>query len=1341
MGTYGFVAPSVRDLARTSEGNLHCVYNHTPDINYAKSTDGGSNWSITTIASSYENYTPTIAVDSNNHIHVVWQVKNDSAYYLYYKKSTDGGSTWGQTLGLASTDNESIEHPTIAIDSNNYIHIVWNQFTSVNNNHQLMYRKSIDGGSTWSSTSTLTSGTYAHQKPVLAVDSNDNIHIVCEKTYSDYYVSYLVSIDNGSTWSIVDITSTTDSYIEPCIAIDINDTLHVVWRDTDIYYSKSTDNGSTWSTPTVIYSDGTACWYPSISITGDNTLHVAWKCDSSPARLKHISSTDGGSTWGTADELTSYDEGYIDFKPSLIWAMWPKVYGARTNWPSYGFGLIYEKNIDPDVFYYASLLEFVTGGIYEASGIIISGGEAITYREGYRHYEGSGLIQISGDAEEYYWASFSYEGNGVILVAGNAVTEGYKIREYIGSGLILTSGVAKSSAWGTITCGEEINLEESPGITRYKEVHLSFKDPEGAAYIIEALKEADDGGSCDLGFENDWWVEPVSNESGYDFIGSTVKDPLTDLAAFHLHSRDAVIIYNVKTKSKVGSVVDEDNFIDGKVCKTIGFYNNKIDLISTTSENYGKFLSYIVDGSYVENIGYNVVSEINLSPFGAFIFSEINLYDIGIVSETILNSDTYLESEIFIFDFDGLNSEIDLFSFVFDKTYDKIASYDDWFIVGKCDLGSSLNEKIFAVYKIDRNTYKILASKFFYIDGVKQETLATYDDSSPVYLETLEEYDLAIYEKTPGDIRIAIARGGHIYDCPDANDYGTVWEIYDENLENGELIWLERTSFKSKKPRGWWFGEAWKDKYYLNVEIFEYFNSDPGDPIYYDELLVIKNGSKLYESIYPFKQTQTTDPARFDSNYLFNIEDTYTYDYVDSEILLNQDREAVNSELILWIEELSSGLDAEVPIIPEFKVGAGSEILLLQDFCLNSKLPLDTDTNIESIINLVNKEEIPVYLLFAHTSEDSIAGDYEQLQYNPTTQTIFLFNSGISDYFTRSLDNIPYCLNENYLYLIYAPNDGTDHKNLRILDYGTMELLSESTIDSITNLSLPLHPSLTYGDSRLWTIVYKYSYDQINQRDLYTYYLVQIWPDTGDNFYIKIDDILKDYVDITLNDQYRIRLDFVVSDGSYLYTTFTFMEYNYSNSLSGYYIAKLNFDLTVESITKIFDHLIPPDSVENAVLTKIIDAAENKIIFDGNISALQKMWISSSYTAYNNYTFYRTLLVDISNNNKILLKGKYPYNAPPYNGGVFVGDYGNESILTYYETPDGKVICLMNLKGEIIKIIDDNFSTAISQYVTKSYYTIEPYIQSEMRLLAYSYTPSTPTSPSAPTSITKVQDI
>jgi hypothetical protein len=117
---------------------------------------------------------PAIAVDSSGNLHVVWYDLTPGNYEIYYKKSANGGSTWTASQRITWTPGGSV-WPAIAVDSSDDLHVVWGDHTP--GNYEIYYKKSTDGGSTWTASQRITWTSGDSGLPAIAVDSSGNVHV------------------------------------------------------------------------------------------------------------------------------------------------------------------------------------------------------------------------------------------------------------------------------------------------------------------------------------------------------------------------------------------------------------------------------------------------------------------------------------------------------------------------------------------------------------------------------------------------------------------------------------------------------------------------------------------------------------------------------------------------------------------------------------------------------------------------------------------------------------------------------------------------------------------------------------------------------------------------------------------------------------------------------------------------------------------------------------------------------------------------------------------------------------------------------------------------------------
>jgi predicted neuraminidase len=263
--------------------NIYVVWqDNTPashsEIYFKKSDDGGDTWTTNkrlTYNAGYSEY-PAIAVDASN-IYVVWQDDTPGNHEIYFKKSDDGGDTW--TTSKRFTNNVgSSRRPAIAVDGSN-IYVVWEDYTP--GNAEIYFKKSDDRGDTWTTNKRLTYNAGISEAPVIAVDSS-NIYVVWNGWTPGFVEIYFKkSDDRGDTWTTSKrLTNNLGDFRYPAIAVDgLN--IYLVWTDFtpgnyEIYFKKSDDGGATWATNKKLTNDVGDSQYPAIAVGGSN-IYVVWQ--------------------------------------------------------------------------------------------------------------------------------------------------------------------------------------------------------------------------------------------------------------------------------------------------------------------------------------------------------------------------------------------------------------------------------------------------------------------------------------------------------------------------------------------------------------------------------------------------------------------------------------------------------------------------------------------------------------------------------------------------------------------------------------------------------------------------------------------------------------------------------------------------------------------------------------------------------------------------------------------------------------------------------------------------------------------------------------------------------
>ncbi len=300
-----------------ADGNiLHTVWHDTrsgiTDIWYKRSTDGGTTWGtearLTNNTTSGGSWFPSIAA-SGSIVHIVWQDVRNGNREIYYKRSTDGGVTWSADTRLTNKTQNSY-NPSIAV-SGSTVHTVFHD--QRNGEPEIYYKQSIDGGATWGSDIRLSNNSAESDYASIAV-LGSIVHIVW-RDFRDgnFEIYYKRSQDAGISFGAeTRLTNNSGASVAPNIAVS-GSVVYIVWDDgrdgaVEIYGKRSIDGGITWGNDLRLTTTATGHFSqnPFIAISGSN-IHLVWTSDidATAREIYYKRSQDGGVTWGTVTRLTN----------------------------------------------------------------------------------------------------------------------------------------------------------------------------------------------------------------------------------------------------------------------------------------------------------------------------------------------------------------------------------------------------------------------------------------------------------------------------------------------------------------------------------------------------------------------------------------------------------------------------------------------------------------------------------------------------------------------------------------------------------------------------------------------------------------------------------------------------------------------------------------------------------------------------------------------------------------------------------------------------------------------------------------------------------------------------
>lgn len=290
------------DIFKTKSYGLYnyveYVFSETTGISYDNS-DGDGPYLIEAIesASTIRSAQRNLIRVSETELHVIYYADLDEISQIYTEKSIDNGITWNNKIRISTYENMTLydqKHPTIAIDFNHTLQVVWSgKASGYTTDEQIWYTNYTDSWTTPLRISTLTGMIdYPQTQPFISVDSTDQLHVVWDgetPTYPAHYQIWYTTY-NKTTWSDITRISTkagmaTEWNRNPTIAIDSSDNINIAWYGMEsaypyhpqIYHRKYTNQWGVITRVSTLENMGDYDQlYPAIAVDTEDNIYITW---------------------------------------------------------------------------------------------------------------------------------------------------------------------------------------------------------------------------------------------------------------------------------------------------------------------------------------------------------------------------------------------------------------------------------------------------------------------------------------------------------------------------------------------------------------------------------------------------------------------------------------------------------------------------------------------------------------------------------------------------------------------------------------------------------------------------------------------------------------------------------------------------------------------------------------------------------------------------------------------------------------------------------------------------------------------------------------------------------
>ncbi|MCG3153082.1 MAG: hypothetical protein GEEBNDBF_02390 [bacterium] len=278
-----------------------------------------------------------IAIDSLGRSHVVWtddSSGNDQAFYA--RQTSPGATTFTSAEALAPAPSL---YPTIAIDSTDQVHVVWEDGRGLANGSNIRYASRLATGNVNAGEIPLTSvaeNVFAIF-PKVAIRPGGGAHVVWAENRTDPQVNPFGVADFGVYYAQVDLPSinspgvgTAAAVIDVALSqgfpnlVAVGGTVHVAYQENALNGTGNrrvwhiAGDGATFGTPVAVTNAGIDAGQPDLDATSLGVLWLVCSRGGASGPILLTSSDDSGATW---NPITTFSEGgtpgYTQYGPDI----------------------------------------------------------------------------------------------------------------------------------------------------------------------------------------------------------------------------------------------------------------------------------------------------------------------------------------------------------------------------------------------------------------------------------------------------------------------------------------------------------------------------------------------------------------------------------------------------------------------------------------------------------------------------------------------------------------------------------------------------------------------------------------------------------------------------------------------------------------------------------------------------------------------------------------------------------------------------------------------------------------------------------------------------------------
>jgi hypothetical protein len=346
-----------------SDGTYYAVYTEYDAVSHEDVflvhflLDGTVDWTASVALAMDTQQYPTIAIDSLDYAHIAYCDESPVTDSTIYRRYDILNAIWDAPITLTTTTSD--DGPSIAIDSSNQVHVVYDYVDGAD--HCIGYSFSGDGGVSFFPTERVSPAFVPFfafdYYPSIAIGTDDTVNVAWQgygrgSNHDHYQIQFRQRDPGTATWvNYYEVTENANgNMFQPSIACDLNSNVHIAWTDATGAYST---NGAAYRMRSIMGIWGSfidpATTASGEEVVGGITLTTSGgvyilTSDALDATIDCLVKPNGTGAWGLTDNVTGVTGSDDDIHPWSSWSMYPIVNDLRSNYPTNGYVFTYSRD-------------------------------------------------------------------------------------------------------------------------------------------------------------------------------------------------------------------------------------------------------------------------------------------------------------------------------------------------------------------------------------------------------------------------------------------------------------------------------------------------------------------------------------------------------------------------------------------------------------------------------------------------------------------------------------------------------------------------------------------------------------------------------------------------------------------------------------------------------------------------------------------------------------------------------------------------------------------------------------------------------------------------------------